>query len=85
VSGPQIDFYGARQNLVKKREKKSDRLAEGFIKSFKHDCLYVSKLPHGPKVRKKALEWLWDKNEYATYKGLSIKSLRVLMELLVAS
>ena len=63
----------------------SNGLAEGFIKRFKHDYVYVSKLPDGATVARQVLEWLWDYNENAPHKGLNMRSPREFRQSLMAS
>jgi transposase InsO family protein len=63
----------------------SNGLAEGFIKRFKHDYVYVSRLPDGATVARQVLEWLWDYNENAPHRGLNMKSPREFRESLMAS
>jgi putative transposase len=63
----------------------SNGLAEGSIKCFKHDYVYVSKLPDGATVARQVLEWLWDYNENAPHKGLSMRSPREFRQSLMAS
>lgn len=52
----------------------SNGLAEGFIKRFKHDYVYVSSLPDGETVAAAVLDWLRDYNENAPHSGLKMMS-----------
>lgn len=51
-------------------------MAEAFVKTFKHDYVWVNDLPDGKTVLSKLAIWFTDYNENAPHKGLKMLSAR---------
>jgi transposase InsO family protein len=54
----------------------SNGMAEGFIKTFKRDYVYLARLDTAEAVLQRLGEWFEDYNEKAPHKGLSMRSPR---------
>lgn len=55
---------------------KSNGMAEAFVKTFKHDNVYVNNLSDAQTVLKQISAWFEDYNENAPHKGLKMKTPR---------